>query len=199
MPIAIETTCGICGRTFTRTPEAIRRGDWRSVRPAVPPRGHWTRLTSLSGQPHAIRMNPLEGTTMTICHSCNRSPSLSVKETPMVSPIIIEPDTLNPAQHNELRAARKGTFGFHGYLVNVQGFDGETFTRAINRTLDEGVRLEPTGQPGTFRATRPGSPTTYTVSGTACSCPADQRGVPCKHRALAILILAVTSTPSRGP
>jgi len=97
------------------------------------------------------------------------------------------------------RAASKGTFGFHGYLVDAPGFDAETFARLIKRALDEGVCLTPSARPGEFRAMRPSSPMTYHTTPTRCTCWAGQLGRPCKHRALACLLLAVTGTPSRGP
>ncbi len=96
-------------------------------------------------------------------------------------------------------SARDGSMAWRVYGVFAPGFRSSTFTRAINRALDEGVRLEPTGQPGTFRATRLGSPTIYTVTPTRCTCRAGEVGHGCKHRALACLLLTVTGTPSRGP
>jgi len=56
--------------------------------------------------------------------------------------------------------------------------------RALDRALSEGldVLVEPiSGEAFVESATRPG--TLYAVSAFSCSCPAGQRGIPCKHRA----------------
>ena len=60
----------------------------------------------------------------------------------------------------------------------------DQWARALNWALDEGldVLVEPlSGEAFVESATRPG--TLYAVSASACSCPAGQRGIPCKHRA----------------
>jgi hypothetical protein len=52
------------------------------------------------------------------------------------------------------------------------------------RAREEEVRLEPLPRTEMMRATRPGSDFVYVVGAHACSCPAGQRGKPCKHRAM---------------
>ena len=81
---------------------------------------------------------------------------------------------------------------YMGYSVIAPGFSGTGFARSITRAMSEGVRLHPTDQPATFLASRPGSPASYTTSRASCSCWAGSRGNPCKHRALACLILVLS-------
>ena len=58
------------------------------------------------------------------------------------------------------------------------------WSRALDRALSEGldVLVEPiSGEAFVESATSPG--TLYAVTAFSCSCPAGQRGTPCKHRA----------------
>jgi len=87
---------------------------------------------------------------------------------------------------------RAGAVEFAGYTIHASAFDAGQLDRLVHRALDEGVRLTATEQPGVYLAKRPGSPATYRTTRTGCTCPAGQRGRPCKHRALVALHLAVT-------
>lgn len=86
-----------------------------------------------------------------------------------------------------------------GYVIPAPGFTSESLARAVGRALDQGVRLSPTGQPGTYRASRPSSTAIYTVTRTSCTCRAASLGRPCKHRALVILVLSILDAPPRAP
>ena len=84
------------------------------------------------------------------------------------------------------------SIAYEGYHVLAPGFSATGFARMVERAFGEGVQLQATDQPGQFHATRPGSPSSYTTSRASCSCWAGSRGNPCKHRALACLILVLS-------
>lgn len=88
---------------------------------------------------------------------------------------------------------------YRGYSIPVPGFDPERLARTVDRALEEGVRLSPAGQPGAYRATRPGSTASYTVTRTSCTCRSGSLGRTCKHRALVILLLSILDAPPRAP
>lgn len=91
------------------------------------------------------------------------------------------------------RTRSKGVISFRGYTgITAPGFDAGTFAKAVDRALDEVVALSPTARPETFIATRPGSPRSYVVTPSSCSCPAGWLRKPCKHVALLTVLLTVT-------
>jgi hypothetical protein len=77
----------------------------------------------------------------------------------------------------------------------------KALARAIDEALD--VLIEPiSGEAFVESATRPG--VLYQVSASMCSCPAGQRGAPCKHRACYLaqigeLPLGAASEPEADP
>lgn len=92
-----------------------------------------------------------------------------------------------------------GTSVLFGYEMPTPGPDPRSLERLALRALREGVRLTPEGQPGRFRAWRPGSSSVYVTSARRCSCPAGSHGRPCKHLSLVVLIELVLASRPRGP
>jgi hypothetical protein len=69
-------------------------------------------------------------------------------------------------------------------VVQVQRTEEQVWEAALNRALEEAldVLVEPlSGQAFVESATTPG--TLYIVTASSCSCPAGERGIPCKHAA----------------
>lgn len=86
-----------------------------------------------------------------------------------------------------------------GYPVDRHGCDPQSLERLVLRALNEGVRLVPDARPGLYEARRPGSPSRYATSRTRCTCRAGQLSIPCKHRALVVLVSAILDGRPRGP
>lgn len=81
---------------------------------------------------------------------------------------------------------------YRGHTIPAPGFDEATLARSIDRALAGGVTLRATERPNVYRASGSGGET-YWTSRTGCSCPAGSNARPCKHRALVVLIEAITN------
>lgn len=77
-------------------------------------------------------------------------------------------------------------FEIAGHTVTAPGFSPESFDRAIKRAHDDGLQIAPTDRGDCVLVSNPTNGASYTVSRRACSCKAGQRGIGCKHRALAV-------------
>ncbi len=75
-----------------------------------------------------------------------------------------------------------------GVDVEAPGFTSHSFDRAIMRAHDAGLRVAATDRADMVLVTNRAHATAYTVSRSQCSFKAGQRGVGCKHRALAIFL-----------
>lgn len=89
-----------------------------------------------------------------------------------------------------------------GFTVDAPGFTAATFDRAIHRAHNDGLTGAPTDRTDCVLITNPTNGASYTVSRSQCSCKAGQRGLGCKHRALAIFladIMHALPTPAPQP
>lgn len=75
------------------------------------------------------------------------------------------------------------------HTINAPGFTAQSFDRAIQRAHDEGliVRRIP-DLIMSLEVINPTHGTSYVTTRYECSCPAGQRGGPCKHRAYSIFL-----------
>lgn len=87
-----------------------------------------------------------------------------------------------------------------GHDIDAPGFTPESFDAAIKRAHDDGIQLQATEYASVFQAVNPSHGTTYTVTRRSCTCRAGERGIGCKHRALAVMFLDILSqTPTQAP
>lgn len=78
-----------------------------------------------------------------------------------------------------------------GHTLYAPTFTADSFDRAIMRAHDEGLQVMATDRRDMVLVSNPTHGTCYTVSRTTCDCKAGQRGIACKHRALAIFLADV--------
>ncbi len=83
------------------------------------------------------------------------------------------------------------------YTVDAPGFTPDSFDRAVHRAHCDGLTVTPTDGGGCVLVTNPTNGAAHTVRRRQCSCMAGQRGLGCKHRALAIMFADILHTLPR--
>lgn len=77
-----------------------------------------------------------------------------------------------------------------GVTVDAPGFSQDQFERAMMRAFADDLQITQDGS-GVHVVYHPGQTSGYAVTRTRCGCPAGDKGVPCKHRAVLIAHLDI--------
>lgn len=106
-----------------------------------------------------------------VCHECNGVGTVEVDAEPVEIP------------------ASADTIIVDGSTVTAPGFTVASFQRALQRADADNLKLGWTDRPDVFTVSRGVGMNNFYVTGRSqCNCKAGQRGVGCKHRALAIFL-----------
>jgi hypothetical protein len=90
------------------------------------------------------------------------------------------------------------TFLYEGHTIRAPGFDEESFAIAVGRALAEGLTAQPGKAPRTWLVTNPATNSEYVAHGRyGCSCASGHHRSLCKHRAVVLLVEAITGGVDR--